>query len=94
MTTNESTPQFETYAVTDYDVAYLGTTLNFTLRDGVDTLIDGEAFGLPALVITTVAPAQQHILFKSGMQGIRITCRTMRKIVPLYEPRLVKGSLV
>jgi hypothetical protein len=78
-----SPQQFESFPVTDYYFAYLGTTIVLTVKDEVDTISEEEeVFGMRAVVITTVDPAERNVLFVAGMQGVKIVHRIQRKLIP------------
>lgn len=77
-----STPEFESFQVTDYYFAYLGTNIFLSVRDGVDEVSEEEVFGRKAIVITTVEPAERNVLFVEGMQGVKVVNRVQRKVVP------------
>lgn len=73
----------EEYPVTDYDFAYLGTTLNFRLEDGVDTLVwavDPES-NMPAVIITQFNPPSYSVLFVNQMQGYRHAKNVHKRVV-------------
>lgn len=77
-----SKPDYDTFPVTDYYFAYLGTTIAITVRDDVDTVAEDTVFGQPAVVITTADPAERNVLFVSGMQGVKTVNRVQRRVAP------------
>lgn len=77
-----SPQQFESFPVTDYYFAYLGTNIVLTVKDGVDTVSEEEVFGMKAIVITTLDPAERNVLFVAGMQGVKIVNRMQRRLIP------------